>query len=348
MPELRRGLVETSGTEGVPHVPYLLLNATWVESGERAIASDLKITHTTFPAAKDQLSIAGASMPLGTAAHNAARFPYINAIGSVHATEARCADRKGDVMDRTEPAATSSTPASESPSKPKPCGHLADGGYFDNSGAQSTLDVIAGLDLCLARCGDGHSASGCGGFEPTQCDWLRRNLVPQVLMIRNDVHFEGACADACPLERSHPELEALRAASAPEAPCPSATDNGYHPERPTCHSVQKVYVGFAGPALTLFNVSGIRANGSLAAARQREAVLALRSRLGGAAASAKEPPTRAIDLAPDGKLYPLGWHLSPMAITGLWESSERAVPREKPSGSAEDRPCVAERPLAAQ
>jgi glycerophosphoryl diester phosphodiesterase len=318
VPGFRRGLIETSGEEGGVHVPYLLLNATWVESGERAIASDLKITHTTFPAAKDQLAIAGASMPLGSAAHNAARFPYINAIGSVHATEERCADRKGGLMDHAEPA-------DHSPEQ-KPCGHLADGGYLDNSGAQSTLDVVHGLDICLAHCGDLEFPSGCKSFTPTQCDWFRHSLVPQILMIRNDANFEGACAHTCPFERSQPELAALHSASSPEALCPNASDDGNHPERPTCRPVQKLYVGLVGPALTLLNVSGIRANGSLAAARQTDAVLTLRSHLGSAAASTQEPATRAIDLIPDGKLYPLGWHLSPMAITGMWKSSERFLP----------------------
>jgi hypothetical protein len=272
-PGLRRGLVETSseGTAAL-HVPYLLLNATWVESGDRAIASDLMVDEALFPGARDQLTLMGTDLSLATAAHNAARFPFINPIGSLHANQSACA-----------PSSTATGVASLS----QRCGHLADGGYFDNSGAQSTLDVVRGLAACLGEPGDSDSAAypKCRALSAEQRHWFRQHLIPQILMIRSDVELTRSGAN-------------------------------YAPDRPLEPAPSKLFTDALGPVLTLFHVSGIGAGRRLAEARQLDAVRALRQRWPESSCS-PEPAVRTIDLLPDGTLYPLGWHLSHAAIEGM-------------------------------
>src|SRR5262249_49414849 len=118
VPRLRDGIAQTARVEN-GRLPQLFLNSTWVESGDRAVASGVRVDwNTYFPEARDQISYAieggsgQADMPLSAAAHNSGRFTYVNAIGVL---------RRGDAEDS---------------------GHLADGGYFDNPGAHTTLDVL--------------------------------------------------------------------------------------------------------------------------------------------------------------------------------------------------------------
>jgi hypothetical protein len=310
---LRRGLTETSGwTSRAEHVPFLLLNATWVETGERAIASDLQIRWPTFHDAKDQLGLLDTDLPLGTAAHNAARFPFINAIGSLHATGKRCAALEAGPSPAPAGTGSGGAPAEQ----PESCGHLADGGYFDNSGAQTTLDVLRGFDACLGDDTDPDTQAypECRALDATARQWLRAHLVPQVLMVHNDVDPTLACADECPFTKE--PVSPREATKVDPQLCLAQIDRYYRPERPTCRRHHDLFVGALGPALTLLNVSGIGAGARLAEARQARAVRAVRGRLG-VNASLPLPPTRPLDLHPDGTLYPLGWHLSELAIEGM-------------------------------
>jgi hypothetical protein len=335
---LRRGLIQSgwTGDDSDPskpgallpssHVgPYLLLNATWVESGERAIASDLRVGWPTFAAVKDQLAIGGEDVPLGTAAHNAARFPFINAIGSLHAPRARCAnllpESGGRTLEPSQPRAGSAANA-----EMEACGHLADGGYFDNSGGQSTLDVLRGFSACLGDPNDPDAKqyTSCHSLDVAQRAWLRAHLIPQIIMIRNDVDPSLVCAAACPFTRARPVPVDITASADRSTACPDS-DDGYHPDRPTCRVPSDLFVGLAGPALAAFNVLGTGSNGRLAEARQAGAVRVLRGRLGAAAASSRLPPVQPLDLTPDGVLYPLGWHLSTAAIEGMLERSAKVV-----------------------
>lgn len=318
-PGFRAGLVASGQalrSGGAAHVPYLFLNATWVESGERAIGSDLRIDWRLFRGAKDPLRIVGADLPLGTAAHNAARFPYVNAIGALRAPRERCQSRQGEPADGAAVEQALAGP-------PEVCGHLADGGYFDNSGAQTTLDALQGLARCLdVRAADADAAlfPKCAAMAPAQRDWLRAHLVPRVLMIRNGVNPLGARQEHC---RSVVRPAGSDVTPAPAAGCSALTQQGYHPERPVCRGKAALYVDFIGPALAVFNVSGIGANGLLAEARQSQAVRALRSALGGAAAASADAPAVVVDLLPDGIRYPLGWHLSPAASDGMARQAGR-------------------------
>lgn len=96
-------------------VPALLLNAAHVESGRRVLHSHLRFTSEDIPDAYDFATAVGTDVALKTAAHDSARFAYVSPAGLLRSTEAR------------------------------PLGHLVDGGYFENSGAQTLLDVVRSL-----------------------------------------------------------------------------------------------------------------------------------------------------------------------------------------------------------
>lgn len=93
-------------------LPSLFLNGTSVEAGNRMIASNCDLRDGAIPDAVDLFDLLGRDMRLSTAAHNSARFSYVSPVGSLHASD-------GDLSS-----------------------HVADGGYFENSGAQTADDVI--------------------------------------------------------------------------------------------------------------------------------------------------------------------------------------------------------------
>ena len=106
-------------------LPSLFLNGTSVEEGKRMIASncDLRargpaggsggLGSQPIPDAVDLFALLGRDMRLSTAAHNSARFTYVSPAGSVHGGPG------GELL-----------------------AHVVDGGYFENSGAQTADDVI--------------------------------------------------------------------------------------------------------------------------------------------------------------------------------------------------------------
>jgi hypothetical protein len=100
-------------------VPPLLLNSTWVESGNRAVLGSFDAL--AFPASHDLVAELGAWPSLITAAHAGARFPFINPLAALP----------------PEPGGRRSR------------GHLADGGYHDNSGSASLADLWRSLQPLL-------------------------------------------------------------------------------------------------------------------------------------------------------------------------------------------------------
>jgi hypothetical protein len=104
-------------------VPALVMNQTIVETGARAIIAPFTWTATQIPNARDYTrwtadGVArehGAAPVLATAIHNSARFTYISPAGLV----------------RSESGAN--------------LGHVVDGGYFDPTGADTLLDLVAAL-----------------------------------------------------------------------------------------------------------------------------------------------------------------------------------------------------------
>jgi predicted acylesterase/phospholipase RssA len=100
------------------HVPALFLNATWVETGKRIIVSNVRIT-SQLPDAVDFHDVTGKDIPLSTATHMSARFPYVSPAGTL---------QKAD-----------------SDGKTRIWGHVVDGGYFENSGAATAYDIFQNL-----------------------------------------------------------------------------------------------------------------------------------------------------------------------------------------------------------
>ena len=134
-------------------MPRLFLNSTVVESGERAIASDVRIDTRAFPNARDQQHELDAKLRLSTAAHNSARFPFVNAIGSLSPGPGKEADgclrSRSMVRRRPRPQAASAPAGVQLVGRASTCLHLADGGYFDNSGAQTSQDIVRALARLL-------------------------------------------------------------------------------------------------------------------------------------------------------------------------------------------------------
>jgi hypothetical protein len=102
--------------ENSEDVPVLFLNSTSVETGRRVVAtpyrwplSDISVEEQE-PVDFHQLT--GRDVTVSTAIHNTARFPYISAAGRLRA-------RNGEHL-----------------------GHLVDGGYFENTGADTLIDVM--------------------------------------------------------------------------------------------------------------------------------------------------------------------------------------------------------------
>jgi hypothetical protein len=108
-------------------LPLLLLNATDVEDGKRALVSPLPVAPLEFPDTVDVRKLVGKPMRLSTAAHLSARFMYVS------------------------PAATVRVPTTDGGERT--WRHLVDGGYFENSGAATALDVLAALQRAAAQAG---------------------------------------------------------------------------------------------------------------------------------------------------------------------------------------------------
>lgn len=315
-PRLRRGIRELRDVDSrgnTRHVPYLLLNATWVETGERAIATELIASTTDFPGSKDQLALVGTDMPLGAAAHNAARFPYVNAIGSLRTPAYRCAFRGAGVPEapnRADPSVGV-----------KVCGHLADGGYFDNGGAQSTSDIVRAFAACLTVVDGSELMPKCAALPKEQRLWLRENLVPRILMIRNETDPGAGGTQECRQEATQPT--GVQVSAAADRSCTTAIGAGYTPGRSVCAGGKYPYLDAIGPLLTVINTSGIGANGRLAEAREGETVLQARRVMGAKAKASTAEAVTAIDLLPKGVHFPLGWHLSPPVVKDMKAQAKR-------------------------
>jgi hypothetical protein len=276
-----------AGGSNATHKPHLFLNATWVESGDRAIASSVVADwrQDRFTNVRDQIDVAGqgraapVDIPLSAAAHNAARFPFVNAIGRL---------RGGDGQQ----------------------GHLADGGYFDNGGAHTTLDMLARLQRWIA------ARPACAeSDEPCRrhAEWLR-GLRPTVIVIQNGVSepcTQEAPAARLACQRRNWGLDAGAAAAAGTASAPAPFD----PTLPVQAGRLTLFADLLGPLVTVVNVAGTGANG-----RRAEALLQRQCQAFGA-------PDCLVQLAQrsDGLLYPLGWYLSPTARRALDEQARDRV-----------------------
>ncbi len=108
-------------------VPLLFLNSTVVDSGQRMIASpidfDAKAFDDSFSDALETTRVLGHDVPLSTAVHTSARFTYVSPAGTV-----RRLDLNPDAPDRERWM------------------RVVDGGYFENSGAVTAEEILAGVE----------------------------------------------------------------------------------------------------------------------------------------------------------------------------------------------------------
>jgi len=108
---LEQPLTSLYAGDAATRLPSLFMNGTSVESGGRLITSNCLLTGIRN--AGDVLSIAGHDLRISTAAHCSARFPYVSPIGGLPPV----ADQKCN-------------------------NHVADGGYFENSGSATALQIF--------------------------------------------------------------------------------------------------------------------------------------------------------------------------------------------------------------
>ncbi|MEN8175645.1 MAG: hypothetical protein ABFS23_07770 [Pseudomonadota bacterium] len=123
-------------------LPGLLLNATVVNSGRRAITSNMDISEftDTLDLLADRYSTH--NVPLSAAAGMSARFTYVSPPGTLQRT-----DEDGDTSKL----------------------RVVDGGYFENSGAATAMDLLAALNT------------------------RDNNLYPILVLIRNDPATPPVC-----------------------------------------------------------------------------------------------------------------------------------------------------------
>jgi hypothetical protein len=93
-------------------LPSLFLNGTSVENGGRLIVSNCVLSDVDIRNAGDVLNITGHDLRISTAAHASARFPYVSPVGGL--------PPRGDSAGH----------------------HIADGGYHENSGSATALQIF--------------------------------------------------------------------------------------------------------------------------------------------------------------------------------------------------------------
>jgi hypothetical protein len=93
-------------------LPSLFLNGTSVENGGRLIVSNCVFSDTDIRNAGDVLNLTGRDLRISTAAHASARFPYVSPVGGL--------PTRGNLAGH----------------------HIADGGYFENSGSGTALQIF--------------------------------------------------------------------------------------------------------------------------------------------------------------------------------------------------------------
>jgi hypothetical protein len=152
--------------QGNPYVPVLFLNATSVERGNRVIVSNIRINPDEFLASDDLMNkiAPAADVPLSTAAHLSARFTYVS------------------------PAARFVSDNS----------HAVDGGYFENSGATTGVDILRKISL-LQNDPDPNKRAIVAG------------VAPKVIMISNSpvgtAFWKQTCPDNNNKEKKNPTIE---------------------------------------------------------------------------------------------------------------------------------------------
>jgi hypothetical protein len=125
------------GSEAAAWRPILLLNATHEESGKRIITSHVLIERNVFVDALDGLHLLDSDVRASTAAHNSARFSYISPAGNLGR--------------RKDPDSKSWTLGGWERWLADWNGSVIDGGYFENYGALTALELARAAEATLSK-----------------------------------------------------------------------------------------------------------------------------------------------------------------------------------------------------
>jgi hypothetical protein len=133
------------GGEAAPWRPILLLNATHEESGKRIITSHVLIERNVFVDALDGLHVLDSDVRASTAAHNSARFSYISPAGNLGRRQNPARDAKSWTLTDLDSwkEALSRWLADWN-------GSVIDGGYFENYGALTALELARAAEATLS------------------------------------------------------------------------------------------------------------------------------------------------------------------------------------------------------
>lgn len=104
------------------NLPSLLLNGTLAESGQKTITSNLQLDPGYFKNVVSTLDVLGTDVPLKTAASLCSRFPIVTNGGLIQKDTLLGNGRKQQYG-----------------------GHIVDGGYFDNSGVETCIQLMNNL-----------------------------------------------------------------------------------------------------------------------------------------------------------------------------------------------------------
>ena len=157
-----------------PALPRLFLNGTRVETGKRALVSPARFEEDELPEVDDLLSVGGRpwSLPLSAAVHLSARFSYVSPAAKICKDAATTCD--GDGV----------------------WGRVVDGGYHENSGAQTAAGLLRALRRAARQ------------FEAAQPPG-RTRIQPQVVLITNDPSSTRLCDAPARIEPGHAFTEIL-------------------------------------------------------------------------------------------------------------------------------------------
>ena len=149
-------------------LPRLFFNGARVETGKRVLVSPVAFDQDELPEVDDLFAVGGRrwTVPLSTAVHLSARFTYVSPAAKI------CAD------------------ASETCSLAGVWGRIVDGGYHENSGAQTA----EGLLMALNRAAREFEASQPAG---------RTRIAPRIVIITNDAASRRICDAPAEIKPSH-------------------------------------------------------------------------------------------------------------------------------------------------
>ncbi len=296
-----RGLFSTAML-GKMHLPHLFLNCTMVETGQRVIFSDLAITGANaggeFLDAIDARAVlfsskGGSVVPLdvalSTAAHASARFTYTNPAGLLSTGQ-----------------------------------RIVDGGYFENSGSVTAMEILAVVEHELA-------------IRPKSTN----RIVPVLIIISNDPQRRANGGKVTWVSDQQIKSQAALGQALPSPVIDHSSDKRASPEFEESKPLQFASELLSPPRALMGTRS---ARGTLALQQiidhQRGAKTALEAELKAALErQGKKPPQEvekrpnliSIHLHDEGVPLPLGWSLSEAAAGDmqrqLWADEELAQAR---------------------